>query len=55
MTDYPDPDLVQNLEYNISHCAELGKDRSMFAEVLMIQITHFLDTYDRRVMFGERQ
>jgi hypothetical protein len=54
VTDYPDPDLVQNLEYNISHCEELGKDLSIFAEVLMIQSPHFLDTYNRRVMFGER-
>jgi EEF1A N-terminal glycine/lysine methyltransferase len=35
VSDYPDPDLVENLEYNISQCKELG-GRNLFAEVLQL-------------------
>lgn len=34
VTDYPDPDLVENLEYNISQCKELRGKSIIFAEVL---------------------
>jgi len=34
VTDYPDPDLVENLEHNINQCKELGGKSPIFAEVL---------------------
>lgn len=33
VTDYPDVDLVQNLEYNITHCNQLPHTSKIVAEV----------------------
>jgi nicotinamide N-methyltransferase len=32
VTDYPDPDLIQNLQYNIDHCALILSKSSIAAE-----------------------
>lgn len=32
VTDYPDPDLISNLKYNIEHCTALKDKNSIFAE-----------------------
>lgn len=32
MTDYPDEDLIENMRFNITHCAGLPKDKSVHAE-----------------------
>ena len=32
VTDYPDPDLMQNLQYNIEHCALISSKASIVAE-----------------------
>ena len=33
VTDYPDPELVENLQYNIDHCDLLTKPPKIAAEV----------------------
>ncbi len=32
VTDYPDPDLIQNLQYNVEHCDLLSSKTSIVAE-----------------------
>ena len=32
VTDYPDPDLIQNLQYNIEHCAVISPKSSIVAK-----------------------
>ena len=51
-TDYPDPDLVENLKHNIQHCKPLTENQTIFAEVMCSGIQYFLDTYSCRAMFG---
>jgi len=36
VTDYPDPDLVENLEHNVRQCKEFEDNKPIFAEVLQI-------------------
>lgn len=45
-TDYPDPDLVDNLKHNIQNCKLLTGNQAIFAEVMCSQNSHFLDTYN---------
>lgn len=33
VTDYPDADLIENLQYNIDHCSLLPKPSKIAAEV----------------------
>jgi nicotinamide N-methyltransferase len=35
VTDYPDPDLIQNLQYNIEHCALIPLKSSIVAEAYL--------------------
>ena len=40
VTDYPDADLVENLQYNVDHCDLLPTPRNIAAEVSELEPQH---------------
>jgi nicotinamide N-methyltransferase len=51
VTDYPDAELVENLQYNIEHCELLSKPRKVAAEVCRLLGTQNI-TDRRRGIYG---
>lgn len=53
-TDYPDPDLVDNLNHNIQNCKLSTENQAIFVEVTYSRNYYFPDAYSCRATFGVR-